>query len=52
MTLPFRDKNGQTTLFKLENLSKKTNYTLEIKARGYSQGYVSVEKIEFQTPKK
>ncbi len=48
-TLPFMDSNGQTTLFKLEGLSKKTDYVLEIKARGYSDGYVSVEKIEFKT---
>lgn len=48
-SVPFQDENGQVYDFLLENLSKKTNYKVTVKAKGYSSGYVSVAECEFKT---
>lgn len=48
-TVPFKDENGQVYDILLEGLSRKTNYKVIVKAKGYSQGYVSICETEFKT---
>ena len=48
-TVPFKDENGQVYDILLDGLSKKTNYKVTVKAKGYSNGYVTICETEFKT---
>ena len=48
-TVPFKDENGQVYDILLDGLSKKTNYKVTVKTKGYSNGYVTICETEFKT---